>query len=163
MHTQQRNGFKSHFRVISEPGTLQLAVGTLGCCTWARCGTIELLVLIHWWCTSYIMLNAFLVYVTGPRANTNGHVINLCVNLTCSTLTRDTNLKHKYTNPTMSSSSFIFLIYIWIQYTTPSGSCVFNQTPCYRRNSRLQKAAQTQHPPLLMQAEQQPLSSRTEC
>lgn len=65
--------------------------------------------------TFYVTLNVFLVYVTGPRANTKGHVINLCVNLTCSTLTRDTNLKHKYTNPTTSSSSFVFLIYKGIQ------------------------------------------------
>jgi len=61
------------------------------------------------------MLNGFLLYEIGLRANTKGHVINLCVNFTCLTLTRDTNLKHKYTNPTTSSSSFIFLVYIRIQ------------------------------------------------
>lgn len=113
MHLQQGKGFKGHFRFISEPdGSSRL----LASCTWAGLtvlSTIPVLIISDG--TFYVTLNVFLVYVTGPRANTKGHVINLCVNLTCSTLTRDTNLKHKYTNPTTSSSSFVFLIYIGIQ------------------------------------------------
>lgn len=36
-----------------------------------------------------------------------------------------------------------FSVIYGYKYTTPSASCGSNQTPCYRRNSRLQKAAQT--------------------
>lgn len=110
MHLRQGKGFKGHFRFISEPN------GSILHLSWAN-GAVHhrAPVLIISDGTFYVTLNVFLVYVTGPRANTKGHVINLCVNLTCSTLTRDTNLKHKYTNPTTSSSSFVFLISIGIQ------------------------------------------------
>lgn len=68
-----------------------------------------------------------LVYVTAPGANTKGTSLT-GVDFTCSTLTRDKEVKHKYTNPTTSASSGTLLKHKGHEHSTPRGSGS-NQTP----------------------------------
>lgn len=59
------------------------------------------------------------------------------MNFTCGTLTRDTNSKHKHTNPTTSSSSCTRLMYIWIQ--TQRAAWVLRLYPNPTLQAELQK------------------------